>query len=178
MTKKKNGRSQLLGHAGEANAIAELGRRGWTASNFKANIADYDILAASGREIRRIQVKTIAAGRGGNFQSNLCKWFEYEICHDSKKQTLLRRLPVPEDQEDIIWLFIWMHPKNYHEDRFFLMSYQDVSDLVCSLYEEWLEGYNFKRPKKYDSTHCGFRLTQIPEEFEDNWEILKPSAPP
>ena len=158
------GRSiQLNKQLGEYLVACELARRGFLVATFSGNVPDFDLIAgdAKGRSVP-IQVKTI---RGGAWQFAADKFVKVRF--KGKKQLLGAKvaLRIPH------LLCVFVLATEYGSDRFFILEWEQLRDIVVVQYSAWLAAHDGVRPRVYDSLHC----TVLPEqlaEFENQWETI------
>lgn len=158
------GRSiQLNKQIGEYLVACELARRGLLVATFSGNVPDFDIMAtdAEGRSIP-IQVKTI---RGGAWQFSGDKFAE--ITFKGKKQILGKKVTprVPH------LMHVFVLATEYGKDRFFILEWEQLQDIVIPNYKKWLAKHGGVRPRNYKSLHSSVRLEQL-VKFENKWEEI------
>ena len=159
-----SGRStQLTGQIGEYLVAAELCRRGLIATTFTGNVPHYDIIA-SDDEGRHVSVQ-VKANRSSSWQFTATHFVD--ITMDGKRQVLGKKVqsPIP----DLICVFVWL--KSYGADRFFVLRWDELTDIVVKHHREYLKRHDFVRPRKPDSFHTAVLPEHI-EEFENNWDLI------
>jgi hypothetical protein len=154
---------QLNKQIGEYLAACELARRGLLVATFSGNVPDFDIIAgnAKGQSIP-IQVKTI---RGGQWQFSLDRFAK--IRFKDKKQILGSKVSarVPH------LLCILILATDYGKDRFFILEWEQLRDIVISSYSSWLASKGGVRPMNFKSLHCSVSPEQL-SMFENQWSKI------
>lgn len=155
---------QLNKQIGEYLVACELARRGLLVATFSGNVPDFDILAVDpkGNSIP-IQVKTI---RGGQWQFSIDKFVEVEF--EEKKQILGKKI-VPRVPHLLCVLVVASN--NYGQDRFFILEWEQLRDIIVESYKESLALKGGVRPRNYKSLHCAASVSQL-VEFENKWERI------
>lgn len=159
------GRStQITKQAGEYLVAAELCRKGFIATTFTGNVPHYDILASDscGRHVT-VQVKAI---RGGSWQFDLRKFID--VTMDGDRQILGE--PAPAPFPNLVFVFVVLG--DYGQDRFFVLTWEDLRAAVLTGAREFLEKHDYVRPKKPESFHTAL-WPQTIEQFKDNWELIE-----
>ena len=151
---------QLNKQIGEYLVASELATRGLLVATFSGNVPDFDIIAADakGNSIP-IQVKTI---RKGSWQFSLDKFVEVQL--QGKKQILGSKVAprIPN------LLFVFVLATIYGKDRFFILDWDELQDVVISSYNKWIASKDGVRPRNYKSLHCAVSPEQL-AVFEDQW---------
>jgi hypothetical protein len=156
---------QLNKQIGEYLVACELARRGLLVATFSGNIPDFDILAvdSKGSSIP-VQVKTI---RGGQWQFSADKFVEVNF--EGKKQILGSKItPRIKHLPCVLVLAL-----EYGKDRFYILDWEQLRDIVVLNYSKWLNTKGGIRPRNYKSLHCSVSPEQL-LEFENQWlKIIK-----
>lgn len=156
---------QLTGQMGEYLVAAELCRRNWIAATFTGNVPHYDIIAADrDGNFYAIQVKTI---KTGSWQFNDARQF-IEINLDGRKQLLGSKLAEP--YPSLVYVFVMLGSR-YGEDRFFVLKWSTLQDIVVDGYQRNLEEHDYERPRRYDSFHHAIGTLDL-VEHEGNWSLI------
>jgi hypothetical protein len=163
--------SKLVGQAGEFIVAGELARRGYVSTTFTGNVPDYDIICSSGEgKHLSIQVK---AAMTGSWHLRITRF-----CHmsfEGPRQVVgeLKTAPVI----DLVTVFVVLAGQG--DDRFFILPWGDLRDIVVTDYSRWLGERGWVRPKNPQSLHCAILERQI-APFRDAWgvidRLLGPSA--
>jgi RecB family endonuclease NucS len=162
------GRSnKLVGQTGEYLVAAELSRRGLIATTFTGNVPHYDIIASdeSGRHVS-VQVKSI---RGLTWQfANISHYCE--VTFEGKRQLIGNLKPCPVHR--LVMVFVKIEDDG--NDRFYVLPWEDLRDLLVQRHRAYLIKHNGTRPKQWQSLHCA-----IPEEplrpYQDKWDTIEKS---
>lgn len=154
------GRSnQLTKQVGEYLVAAELARLGLIAATFSGSVPDYDIIATDcNYRAVFVQVKTVT---GQSWQFDIRRFVEVRL--EGKKQVLGRTLP---ENNDISCVMVAL--TGYGSDRFYVLPWRSLQDLIVSGHRTYLEGHGGVRPKKFDSFHCAIREDRL-VQFKDAW---------
>ena len=158
------GRSiQLNKQIGEYLVACELARRGLLVATFSGNVPDFDLVATAvdGRSVP-IQVKTI---RGGDWQFSADKFVEVRF--EGEKQILGPKV-APRIQH---LLYVLVLATAYGQDRFFILEWEQLQDVVLSQYSAWLAAKGGVRPRNPKSLHCGATPDQL-AVFENRWDKI------
>jgi hypothetical protein len=158
------GRSnQLNKQIGEYLVACELARRGLLVATFSGNVPDFDLLAtdATGASLP-LQVKTI---RGGGWQFSADKFVQVRFA--GKKQELGTKLRphIPH------LLCVLVLATEYGRDRFYILEWEQLRDLVVSTHRAWLKKHQGVRPRNYQSMHCAVTPLQL-AKFENQWRKI------
>ena len=154
---------QLTKQIGEYLVACELARRELLVATFSGNVPDFDIIAsdAKGHSIP-IQVKTI---RGGDWQFSIDKFVEVRF--EGKKQILGTNV-VPRIPR---LLYILVLATEYGKDRFYILEWEQLRDILVSSYSANLDAKNGVKPRNYKSLHCHVRPKQL-TDFEGQWDKI------
>jgi hypothetical protein len=163
-----SGRSnKLVGQTGEYLVAAELSRRGLIATTFTGNVPHYDIIASdeAGRHVS-VQVK---ASRGPTWQ--FAKLTDFcEITFDGTRQSIGDAKACPVLRLVVIFVRI----EDGGNDRFYVLRWQELRDLLIEHHRRYLSKHDGIRPKKWDSLHCAIdEYALMP--FRDRWETVEES---
>jgi hypothetical protein len=158
--------NHLTKQIGEYLVAAELGRLGFIAATFSGNVPDYDIVATDEafRSIL-IQVKAI---NGSAWQLDIRRFVDVSL--NGRKQVLGTRLVA---SRKIICAMIALTA--YGTDRFYILEWTSLQDLLVNHYQANLDRLGGVRPKKFDSYHVAIREEQL-SAYKDNWRLLHEAA--
>ncbi|MFC1572813.1 hypothetical protein ACFL6M_04360 [Candidatus Eisenbacteria bacterium] len=160
------GRSnKLVGQTGEYMIAAELSRRGLIATTFTGNVPHYDIIASdeAGRHVS-VQVK---ASRVPSWQfGNITQYCD--ITFDGKRQVVGDRKPCPVRR--LIMTFVRIEDDG--NDRFYILPWERLRDLLIDHYQAFLSRHNGVRPKNWESLHCAIS-EKILNPCRDKWNIIE-----
>ena len=149
--------------AGEYLVASELCRQGFVATTFTGNVPHYDIIASDNRgQHVLVQVKAI---RKGSWQFDLRKFVEITL--DGQRQVLGKPLSIPYD--DLVCVLVEL--RGHGRDRFFILQWNRLRDLVISAHRRYLEKHGGVRPRKPGSFHTAIRPSDV-AEFEGKWELI------
>ena len=160
------GRSnKLVGQTGEYLVAAELSRRGLIATTFTGNVPHYDIIASdeSGRHVS-VQVK---ASRGTSWQfGNITQYCE--ISFKGKRQVVgdVKACPVNR----LIVTFVKIEEDG--NDRFYILPWQGLCDLLVRGHKTFLERHNGIRPQRWDSLHWAISEKTL-RPYQDKWDTIE-----
>jgi len=162
--------TKLTGAVGEFLVAAELCRRGLLATPFAGNVPHYDIIASGqGGGHVAVQVKAI---NGHAWQFDVRKFLDVHMDEDGKRQVLGEKLPEPFP--DLICVLVVL--KKAGQDRFFILEWKELQNLVVRHHTEYLSAHNFVRPKVPDSFHTSLAIAKV-EPFEDQWHRVLDRVP-
>src|SRR5208282_1206028 len=165
--------TKLTSAVGEFLVAAELCRRGLLATPFAGNVPHYDIIASgqSGGHVA-VQVKAI---NGHAWQFDIRKFLDAHMDEDGRRQIL--GVPQQEPFPELMCVLVVL--KKTGQDRFFILEWKELQNLMVRTYTEYLSKNNFVRPRKPDSFHAALAISDV-EPFENKWpKILNrvPSTP-
>lgn len=160
------GRSnKLVGQTGEYLVAAELSRRGLIATTFTGNVPHYDIIASdeTGRHVS-VQVKT---SRGTSWQfGNITLYCD--ITFDGTRQVLGKKKPCPV--RGLVVVFVRISEDG--NDRFYILTWEDLQDILITHHKTYLAKHSGTRPKKWDSLHCAIAESDL-EPYRDKWDAVE-----
>ena len=161
-----SGRSnKLVGQTGEYLVAAELSRRGLIATTFTGNVPHYDIIASNeaGQHVS-VQVKT---SRSTTWQfANITMYCD--ITFDGEYQSVGKRKPCPVHR--LVMVFVRIDDNG--NDRFFILSWERLRDLLVDHHTAYLLKHRGKRPKKWSSLHCAIKESDL-APHQDHWDIIE-----
>src|SRR5665213_3401521 len=151
--------TKLTGAVGEFLVAAELCRRGLLATPFAGNVPHYDIIASgqSGGHVA-VQVKAI---NGSTWQFDIRKFLDVELNADGKHQTVGELQPEPFPELMCVLVVL----KETGSDRFFILEWKDLRDLLVQAYKEYLARHDFARPRAPGSFHTALAISGV-EPYE------------
>jgi len=155
--------SKLVGQAGEFMVAGELARRGYMSTTFTGNVPDYDIIctSAEGKHLS-VQVKTSASSSWHLTISRFC-----HIEFDGPRQVIGEGRAAPV--LDLVTVFVVLAGQG--QDRFFVLPWDDLRDIVVADYSRWLGEKGWVRPKNPLSLHCALLERQL-TPYRDRWEVI------
>jgi hypothetical protein len=161
--------TQLTGAVGEFLVAAELCRLNLLATPFAGNVPHYDIIASgqSGGHLA-VQVKAI---NGFTWQFNIRKFADVRLSSDGKQQVIGRH---PEPFPDLMCVLVVL--KEAARDRFFVLEWKELQDILVRGYEAYLLKHGGARPKAPGSFHTALGIKDI-EPFEDQWHKILDRVP-
>lgn len=159
------GRSnQLIKQVGEYLVACELARRGLLVATFSGNVPDFDLIATDFKGSScPIQVKTI---KGGAWQFSIEKFAD--ISFDGNKQIIGAKKPLTIRQ--LVCVFV-LAAEKYGEDKFFILEWSKVQEVLIANYRRWLDAHGGVRPRKPDSLHCSIVERDL-RDYKDNLPII------
>jgi len=116
-----------------------------------------------------VQVKAI---NGFNWQFDIRKYVDAHMHEDGEHQVLGK--PLPEPVPDLMCVLVLL--KGTGKDRFFVLSWKELQDVLVRGYEAYLLKFGGKRPKKRDSFHTALEIKDI-ESFENKWRKILDRIP-
>jgi len=157
--------TKLTGAIGEFLVAAELCRRGLMATPFAGNVPHYDLIASGQRGGHvAVQVKAI---NGTTWQFDIRRFMKVEF--DGK-----RRLPGPalrEPYPNLQVVLVALRNESRPEDRFFVMNWVELRNLVTRGYRHYLRKHGGVRPRAVGSFHTAIAEHDL-TAFEDQWQAL------
>jgi hypothetical protein len=157
--------TKLTGQTGEYLVASQLSRRGLIATTFTGNVPHYDIIASTekGKHIS-VQVKTIT---GSTWQFAKVNQF-IEITFKEHVQIVGKCLPSPVDS----LVFVFVQLGEYGSDKFYICTWQELTDIMSRNHSEYLEKHGGIRPKTWNSLHISIGVKDI-SHFENRWELIE-----
>ncbi|MBN2466453.1 hypothetical protein JXD38_12605 [candidate division WOR-3 bacterium] len=159
------GRSnKLVGQTGEYLVAAELSRQGLIATTFTGNVPHYDIIASddNGRYVS-VQVK---ASRGSSWQFGDMTRF-CSISFRGKRQVVGKPVRCPVRRLVVVFVAIGATGA----DRFYVLSWDRLRDLLVGHHKAYLAKHNGVRPKKWDSLHSAIAESAL-APHRDRWDVI------
>jgi hypothetical protein len=147
---------------GRELVCAELARRGLTVLPREPGLAR-GYLRVAGPQGQRIslRVKTV---RRGDWQFDVRDFLRVSYDGATGRQRVEGPLPLPEP--DLVNVFAFLGESA--TPRFFILSQQELQEVVRRGYEEFLERHGGVRPHKSDSFHRAVRADEI-KQYEGRW---------
>jgi hypothetical protein len=161
--------NQLTGAVGEFLVAAELCRLNLLATPFAGNVPHYDIIASGqyGGHLA-VQVKTI---NGLTWQFDIRSFADVELSNDGKQHVGERhREPFP----DLMCVMVVL--KQAGQDRFFVLEWKELQDILVRGYENYIFKHGGGRPKAPGSFHTALGINDI-EPFENQWSKILHRVP-
>ncbi len=87
---------------------------------------------------------------------------------DGNKQLVGNKKPLPIPQ--LVCVFVIAGEK-YGDDKFFILEWSKVQDILIANHKRWLESHGGVRPKKPDSMHCAIAEEDL-RDYKDNWPLI------
>lgn len=155
--------TQLTKQVGEYLVAAELARRGLLSATFAGSVRHFDIIASgpTGGHVP-IQVKTINRGA---WQLDI-RYFA-EVTMDGDRQIV--GAPKPTPYARLVFVFVTLQA--YGSDRFFILAYEYLRDLLLDEYKAYLAKNDGRRPKNPETFHTALKPERI-AEFRDCWDNI------
>jgi hypothetical protein len=164
--------NQLTGAVGEFLVAAELCRLNLLATPFAGNVPHYDIIASgqSGGHLA-VQVKAI---NGFNWQFDIRKFAEVHL--SKPKQHVGERHLEPFPGLMCVLVLLKRTGRPPERDRFFVLEWKELQDVLVRGYEAYLLKHGGTRPKKWDSFHYSLGIEDV-ETFENQWRKILERIP-
>lgn len=162
------GRStKLTGAIGEFLVAAELCRLGLIATPFSGNVPDYDIIAiGKSGGLVPVQVKAI---NGTTWQFDIRSFIDVQMADDGIHQVPEKLKPEPF--KGLICVLVLI--KETGRDRFFILQWKELRNILARAYKGYLIDHDFKRPRAHNSFHTALAIKTV-EKFEDIWDNVRP----
>ena len=116
-----------------------------------------------------IQVKAI---NGHAWQFDVRKFLDVHMDEDGKHQII--GAPQQEPFPDLICVLVLL--KESGQDRFFILEWKQLQNLVVKGHTEYLSKHNFVRPRVPDSFHTSLDIVAV-EPFENEWRRILDRMP-
>jgi hypothetical protein len=160
--------NKLTGQIGEYLACAQLGKRGFIATSFTGNVPEFDLIITN-EELKTIpiQVKTT---RGTKWPTRADNWIEIEIDHKEKKQIDKGNKIIKNP--GLIYICISLAESDKENDRYFILTKQELQEICARNYREWMRKHDWKRPVNYESLDNRYSIDDL-LPFENNWDKCK-----
>jgi hypothetical protein len=160
------GRSnKLVGQTGEYLVAAELSRRGLIATTFTGNVPHYDIIA-SDETGRHVSVQVKAARRGSWQFSNITQFCD--IAFENKHQIVGK--PKASPVQRLVMIFVVIQEQG--NDRFHILTWQKLRDLLMKHYRAYLKRHDGIRPQRWDSLHAALSEETF-RPYLDKWDTIE-----
>lgn len=108
-----------------------------------------------------MQVKAI---NGLHWQFDIRKFADVKLSNDDRHQVVGQRHPEPFPGLMCVLVVL----KETGRDRFFVLEWKELRDILVQVHEAYLAKHGGIRPKKPDSFHCSLRIEDV-ERFENQW---------
>ena len=158
-------RTKLTGAVGEFLVAAELCRRDLLATPFAGNVPHYDIIA-SGQNGGHIVVQ-VKAINGMTWQFDIRHFMTVELRRNRQIPGAVK----PEPYPDLHVVLVALRGDGREFDRFFVMSWLQLRDLLVLGYKANLKRHGGIRPRSPESFHTALAVREA-EPFENRWETL------
>lgn len=159
--------NKLTGQIGEFLTCAELGRRGLIATPFAGNVPAFDVLAAD--ELCRTVPIQVKASSSNNWPADARHWMNIRL--EGERQ--INDGPKEIVNPDLIYVCVAIAPKGSDErDRFFVLTKSELQSAIIKNYKEWMDGYDWIRPRNPESYDARYWLKNI-VEYENRWELIE-----
>lgn len=157
--------TKVVGQTGEYLVAAELSRRRLIATTFTGNVPHYDIISSdeTGQHVS-VQVK---ASSGSTWQFGNISLY-CDIKFNSKNQQIVgKNKPCPINR--LVMVFVKIGSDR--QDRFYILTWDQLRDLLVANHKAYLDKHDGIRPKKWDSLHCALKESDL-TPFRDKWETV------
>lgn len=118
------------------------------------------LYALRGEQELPVRVKTI---RYGAWQFTVDALMDVSISEDGV-QTIHGRKQHAD--ADLVCILVRLD-----EEEFYILRLGQLYDVVCTVYEKWLEEHGGRRPHKPESMHCSARPIDL-AAYQDNWSLI------
>ena len=116
-----------------------------------------------------IQVKAI---NGHAWQFDVQKFLDVHMHEDGKHQIL--GAPQEEPFPDLMCVLVLL--KETGQDRFSILEWKELQNLVVRHHTEYLSSHNFVRPRVPNSFHTALAISEV-EPFENEWHRILDRVP-
>jgi hypothetical protein len=147
-----------------------LCRRGLLATPFAGNVPHYDIIA-SGQSGGHVAVQVKAINRHA-WQFDVRKFLNVQMHEDGRRQIL--GVLQQESFPDLIFVLVLL--KKAGQDRFFILEWKELQNLVVRHHTEYLSKHNFVRPRAPESFPTSLDISEV-EPFENEWRRILDRVP-
>jgi hypothetical protein len=173
MAKGSGRNNKLAGQIGEFLVCAELGRRGLIAAPFAGNVPAFDIVAADEAcNTVAIQVKST---RSDNWPVGAKDWMDIEL--DQKTQAQKPGGPLLIENPGLIYVHVVIAELNGGKDQFFVLTKEQLQQVVITRYSSWMATINWRRPKRPDCWEVRYRVQDL-EPYRENWSLITEKLTP
>ena len=162
--------TKLTGAIGEFLVAAELCRCDLLATPFAGNVPHYDIIASGqfGGHVA-VQVKAI---NGLTWQFDIRKFADVHLDGDALHQIVGQLQPEPFPGLMCVLVAL----KKTGQDRFFILEWKELQNILVPAYKAYLAKHNGIRPKVQDSFHAALAISDV-EPFENKWRKIQDLVP-
>jgi hypothetical protein len=155
--------TKLTGAVGEFLVAAELCRRGLLATPFAGNVPYYDIIA-SGKVSGHVAIQVKAINRSA-WQFDIRKYVNVQMDADGKHQNIGN--PQPEPYPGLLCVLVVL--RGTGQDRFFVLEWKELRDVLADGYHAYLSKHEFVRPRQPESFHVALGISDV-APFENAWD--------
>jgi hypothetical protein len=110
----------------------------------------------------------VKAINGSSWQLDIRRFVSVTL--DGNKQILGARITAPRK---VICILVAL--SEYGSDRFYVLEWSTLQDILVCGYEAYLKRRDGVRPKKFDSYHTALNEEQL-ALYKDNWALLNGSV--
>ena len=160
-TRRSGRANKLTGQVGEYLVAAELARRDLIATTFTGNVPHFDIVASDseGHHVS-VQVKTSKSDSWQFTMDRYCR-----IRFKGERQVVEAALPCPVRGLVVVLVRLGSDGAT---DRFFVVSWVGLRDILIRAHKDWLRKHGGIRPKNPHSLHAAIGVSAL-EGFENQW---------
>ena len=165
MSRKSGRENRLTGQIGEYLVVAELARRDHLATTFAGNVPDYDIIATD-RRGRHVSVQ-VKASNSESWQFNILKFCQLTFKGNRQIMGSPHRLRI----RGLVVVFVIISRDPKERDRFFILEWTRLRNIIVSAHRAWLNAHNGIRPRNPKSLHTAINVSQI-LRYENCWDVI------
>ena len=165
--------SNQSGQLGEYAVASELSRRNLIATTFTRNMPGFDILVLNkdSKKTCRVSVKSIMLGAWSLNSKDYLIFDEDAFAKGVQK--IVGKVQTNGVGFDF-QVFVKIG-KTRSEDKFFILSFKQVQEIINRKYKKFLDSKNGVRPKNPQTTHTTVKEEDI-KDFEDSWDEITRST--
>jgi len=159
-------RNLLAGRLAEHLVCAELARLELIATTFTHNVPFYDVIATD-EECRSIPIQ-VKASRDKYWRTAADNWMHTTFIEDEKIQKFEGKKKLSTLSP--LWVCVAVGASRI-DDQFFIMTQDQLQEVVIRNYTQELDRLSGKRPKNWQALDSWWSTEDI-ATFKDNWQIV------
>jgi hypothetical protein len=140
----------------------------WTYSyTFSHNVPLYDVLATN-EECRTVPIQ-VKATRDKYWRTDATKWMNIKFLESEQTQQFGGKIELTPLSP--VWVCVAVGAASRIDDQFFIMTQDDLQEVLINNYTQELDRLQGKRPKNWQAVDCWWSTEDI-ASFRDRWQSI------